>query len=75
MGVADGGEDGAVSEVLLYFEQINARFNQVGSIAVAQAVRGNLFFMPPASSGVVADCAPFIPPARLGNNSVKKKMR
>ena len=29
MGVAQGGEDGLVAEDLLYFQQVNARFDQV----------------------------------------------
>ena len=44
VGVADGGEDGLVSEYLLDFDQVDAGFYQVGSIAVAQAVWCNSFF-------------------------------
>lgn len=46
VGVANGGKNGQVTENLLYFEQIDARFNQMGRIAVAQAVRCNSFFKP-----------------------------
>jgi hypothetical protein len=46
MGVFGGGQDGAVAENLLHFEQINAGFDQMGGIAVPQAVRGDLFFNP-----------------------------
>ena len=46
VGVAEGGENGQMSENLLYFEQIDARFDQVSGIAVAQAVRCNSFFKP-----------------------------
>jgi hypothetical protein len=46
VGVADGGEDGLVSEYLLNFKQVDASFYQVGGIAVAQAVRCNSFFKP-----------------------------
>ena len=44
MGVAEGGEDGLVAEDLLYFQQVNARFNQMRGITVAQTVRCNSFF-------------------------------
>jgi len=67
MGVAEGGEDGLVAEDLLYFQQVNARFNQMRGITVAQTVRCNSFFkpqsrvtwckvvwIPPRSKGVVA---------------------
>ncbi len=46
MGVAGGGEDGVMAEELLYLDQIDAGLDQVGGIAVAQAVRGDLFFRP-----------------------------
>ena len=75
MGVAEGGEDGLMTEDLLHFQQVNARFNQMGGIAVAQAVRRNSFlkpqswmtwckvaWMPPRSKGVVARCARLRPP-------------
>ena len=34
-GVFGGGEDGAVTEDFLYFEQVDARFDQMGGITVA----------------------------------------
>jgi hypothetical protein len=34
VGVADGGEDGLVSEYLLNFKQVDASFYQVGGIVV-----------------------------------------
>ena len=46
MGVAQGGEDGLMAEDLLHFQQIDTRFNQMGGIAVAQAVWRNSFFKP-----------------------------
>ena len=49
VGVFGGGQDGAVTEDFLHFEQVDARFDQMGRIAVAQAVRGNLFFIPQSS--------------------------
>ena len=74
VGVAGGGEDRMVAEDLLYFEQIDALLDQVRGIAVAQAVRGDLFFKPqsaatffsvvctpPRSRGEVARCAPLSP--------------
>ena len=35
VGIADGGEYGVVAEEFLYFNQVNASFDQVGCIAVA----------------------------------------
>lgn len=71
-----------VPEDFLDFEQVDARFDQMRGVAVAQTVRGNLFFMPqswatwrsvvctpPRSSGVVDKCADLRPPWRLGNSS------
>lgn len=46
VGVADGGEDGLVPEDLLHFEQVDARFDQVSCIGMAQAVWRNAFFKP-----------------------------
>ena len=69
--VAARRENGVVAEDLLHLDQINAGFDQVGCVAVAQAVRGDLFFRPqavmtlcrvfctpPGSSGVVTAAAP-----------------
>ena len=82
MGVTDGGENGMMAEELLYLDQIDAGLDQMGGIAVAQAVGRDLFFRPqvwttlcsvvctpPGSIGVVAVAAAFTPPWRLGNNS------
>ena len=82
VGVAGGGENAVMAQNLLYFKQIDTRFNQVRGIAVAQAVRRDLFFSPqscatrcrvfctpPRSRGVRALCAPARPPARLGNSN------
>ena len=41
--VAGGGQDGVVTEDLLDFQQIDTVLDQVRGIAVAQAVRGDLF--------------------------------
>ena len=38
-GVAGGGENRVMAEVFLYLDQIDAGLDQVGGIAVAQAVR------------------------------------
>ena len=46
VGVFSGGEDRVVTEDLLHFEQIDTSFYQMRGIAVAQAVRGDLFFKP-----------------------------
>jgi hypothetical protein len=83
MGVFGGGEDGVVTEDFLHLQQIDPRLDQMGRVAVTQAVRGDLFFnphccatlrkvscTPPRSSGVVARCAPFRPAWRLGNSSL-----
>ena len=43
VGVFGGGQDGAVTEDFLHFEQVDARFDQMSCITVTQAVRGNLF--------------------------------
>ena len=82
VGVSDGGKNRVMAEEFLYLDQINTGLDQVGGIAVAQAVRRDLFFRPqawttwrkvfctpPRSRGVVAAAAPFKPTWRLGNNS------
>ena len=43
MGVTEGGEDGLVPEDFLHFQQVDASFDQMRGIAVAQAVRRNFF--------------------------------
>lgn len=82
MGVFGGCQDTAMAKDLLYFEQVDAGFDQMSGIAMAQAMQGNLFFIPqalttlrmvvctpPRSRGVVAVWLPFSPPLRLGNNN------
>ena len=72
MGIAGGGENGVMAEELLHLDQIDPCLDQVGCIAVAQAVWRDLFFRPqasttlcrvvctpPRSSGVVTLAAPF----------------
>lgn len=44
--VTQGGENGLVPENLLYFKQVDTRFNQMGGIAVAQTVWCNSFLKP-----------------------------
>lgn len=46
VGVTQGGEYGLMAENLLYFQQVNTRFDQMRGIAVAQAVRGKSFLKP-----------------------------
>lgn len=41
--IADGGQDRVMTENLLYLDQVDAGFDQVGGIAVAKTVRGDLF--------------------------------
>ena len=50
MRIAGGRENGVVPEELLYLDQIDAGLDQVGGIAVAQAVRRDLFFRPQTST-------------------------
>src|SRR4030042_771533 len=77
-----GREPGAVLRQQIGLDEADAGRDQVGGIAVAQAVRGDLFFKPqlpmtwckasctpPGSSGVVALTAPRRPPWRLGNSN------
>ena len=71
-----------MAEEFLYLDQIDTGLDQVGGIAVAQAVRRDVFFRPqakttwrnvfctpPRSMGVLALAAHFKPPWRLGNSS------
>ena len=46
VGVAGRGENAVVAQNLLHLKQVNAGFNQVGCVAVAKAVRRDLFFSP-----------------------------
>ena len=43
MRVLGGGQDGAVAEDFLHFEQVDAGFDQMCCITVTKTVRGNLF--------------------------------
>ena len=44
VGISRGGQNGVVAEDFLYLDQIDARFDQVRGIAVAQAVGADVFF-------------------------------
>ena len=48
MGILCRGQDASVAEDFLHLKQVNARFNQMGGITMAQAVQGDLFFIPQA---------------------------
>jgi hypothetical protein len=48
MGIAGSGENTVVAEDFLHFQQIDTGFDQMCGIAMAQAVRRNLFFSPQA---------------------------
>ena len=50
MGIAGGGKNGVMTEKFLYLDQIDTRLDQMGRIAVAKAVRGDVFFRPQAST-------------------------
>jgi len=50
VGIFGRGQDRAMAEDFLYFEQIDARFDQMSGIAVAQAVQGDLFFIPQSAT-------------------------
>ena len=50
MGIAGGGEYGVVTEEFLHLDQIDTGLDQVGGIAVTQAVGCNLFFRPQAET-------------------------
>ncbi len=43
VGIAGGGENRVMTENLLHLDQVDAGFDQVGCIAVAQAVGRDLF--------------------------------
>lgn len=46
VGVSGGSQDGAMAEDLLNFEQVDACFDQMGCVAMAQAVGCDLFLSP-----------------------------
>ena len=50
MGIAGGGENGVVAEDFLDLDEVDAGLDQVGCIAMAQAVRGDLFLSPQAAA-------------------------
>ena len=50
MGIAGGGEDGMVAEEFLHLDQIDAGLDQMGGIAVPQAMGRNLFLRPQAAT-------------------------
>ena len=50
MGISGGGENGVVAEEFLYLDQIDTGLDQVGGIAVAQAVGRDVFFRPQATT-------------------------
>jgi hypothetical protein len=50
MRIAGGREDGMMAEDLLDFEEVDAGLDQVSGIAVAKAVRRNVFFSPQDST-------------------------
>ena len=43
-------QNASVAKDFLYFEQIDACFDQMGRIAVPQTVQGDLFFIPQAAT-------------------------
>ena len=49
MGVAGGSEHGVMAQDFLHLQKIDTGLNQMGCIAVAPAVRGELFFGPHCS--------------------------
>ena len=53
MGISGCGQDGTMAEDLLNFDQIDAGFDQMGRIAVAQTSRSNLFFIPQSATTVL----------------------
>ncbi len=46
--VSGRGQNASVAEDFLHLQQVNAGFNQMSGIAMAQTVRRNLFFIPQA---------------------------
>ena len=49
VGIAGGGENAVMAEDLLHLDQIDAGLDEVGGIAVAQAMGRDLFFIPQAA--------------------------
>jgi hypothetical protein len=52
MGVFGGGQDRVMAEDLLHLEQIDTGLDQMGCIAMPQAMRGDLFFIPQAATAL-----------------------
>ena len=50
VGISNRGENGVMAEKLLHFDQIDPGLDQVGGIAVAKAVGGDVFFRPQVST-------------------------
>ena len=50
MRISGGGQNGVVAEQFLHFDQIDTGLDQVGGVAVAQTVWGDIFFRPQAST-------------------------
>ena len=50
VGISRGGQNGVVAEDFLYLDQIDAGLDQVSGIAMAQAVRADVFFRPQAKT-------------------------
>ena len=50
VGISRGGQNGMVAEDFLYLDQIDAGLDQVSCIAMAQAVRADVFFRPQAKT-------------------------
>lgn len=50
VGIFGGCQDAPMAKDFLYFDQIDAGFDQMRGIAVAQIVRGDLFFMPQSAT-------------------------
>ena len=72
VGVTRGGEDAVVAENLLHFQQIDAGFDQVGGIAVAQAVRADVFLRPISCTTC---CKAFCTPPRSSGACAVPAMR
>ena len=61
MCVLTGRQDAAVTKDFLYFEQVDTGFNQMSGKTVPKRMRGNLFFIPQASTTL---CRVFCTPPR-----------
>ena len=46
VGITGGGQNAVVAQNLLHLQQVNPGLDQMGCIAVAKAVGGDLFFSP-----------------------------